>query len=92
LNRGQPDARNLLAVIHAENGETSLAWSELVHEAPDYQPASANLVILGNQTAVANGETAAVALPPSAAVRAITDKGELNVPIDDAPPIPSAER
>jgi tetratricopeptide (TPR) repeat protein len=56
LNPGQPDARNLLAVIHAREGATPLAWSELVHEAPGYQPTRANLAILGSQTAAANGD------------------------------------
>jgi Flp pilus assembly protein TadD len=84
LNPGQPDARNLLAVIHAREGETSLAWSELVHDAPDYQSARANLAILGGRRAAANGEPAAVDLPPATAGKTIADERELNSPTDEA--------
>ena len=64
LNPSQPDARNLLGVIYAEQGRTAkalLVWSELLREAPDYQPARTNLSLLGSQT-VASGGTAAVLL------------------------------
>ena len=75
LNPGQADARNLLGVIYAQEGKTvraSLVWRELVREVPDYEPARTNLTILGSQSEVALGETAAVALPsPAAAVKAI---------------------
>jgi Flp pilus assembly protein TadD len=77
LNPDQPDARNLLGVIYAQKGETvraSLAWSELVRDQPDYQPARTNLAILGSPSEVANGETAAVVLPPTAVVKAIRDE------------------
>ena len=77
LNPGQPDARNLLGVIYAQEGKTasaSLVWSELVRDAPDYEPARTNLVILGNPSEVANGETAAVDLPRAAAVEAISNE------------------
>ena len=40
LNPGQPDARNLLGVIYAQEGKTvraSLIWRELVREVPDYR-------------------------------------------------------
>jgi len=82
LNPGQPDARNLLGVIYARQGEiarASLIWRELVREVPGYEPARANLAILGNQSAVATGETAAVALPPTAVVNAIGDERELEL-------------
>jgi tetratricopeptide (TPR) repeat protein len=75
LNPGQPDARNLLGVIYAEEGKTlraSLIWSELVHDVPDYEPAQKNLALLGSQSEVAFGKAAAAALPtPAAAVKAI---------------------
>src|SRR5271156_4424586 len=77
LNPGQPDARNLLGVTYAQEGESaraSLIWRELVREVPDYEPARANLAILGSPSEVANGETAAVSLPRAAAVNAITDE------------------
>jgi Flp pilus assembly protein TadD len=77
LNPGQPDARNMLGVIYAQEGKTanaSLVWSVLVRDLPDYEPARANLAILGSPSGVANGETAAVDLPPTAAVNAITDE------------------
>jgi tetratricopeptide (TPR) repeat protein len=73
LNPGQPDARNLLGVIYAQEGKTvraSLIWRELVHDVPDYQPARTNLALLDSQSEVVLGETAAVALPPAAAVKA----------------------
>jgi tetratricopeptide (TPR) repeat protein len=74
LNPDQPDGRNLLGVIYAQEGESdraSLIWRELVREVPDYEPARENLAISGNRSAVANGETAAVAPPPAAAVKTI---------------------
>jgi Flp pilus assembly protein TadD len=77
LNPDQPDARNLLGVIYAQKGETvraSLVWSELVRDQPDYQPVRTNLAILGSPSEVANGETAAVVLPPTAVVKAIRDE------------------
>ncbi len=77
LNPGQPEARNLLGVIYAQEGDSaraSLIWRELVREVPDYEPARANLAILGNPSEVANGETAAVSVPRAAAVNAITDE------------------
>jgi Flp pilus assembly protein TadD len=77
LNRGQPDARNSLGVIYAEEGKTvraSLIWRELVREVPDYEPARRNLALLGSQVEVARGKTAAVALPLAAAVKATKDE------------------
>ena len=41
LNPGQPDARNSLGVIYAEegkNGGALLVWRELAREMPDYEP------------------------------------------------------
>ena len=77
LDPGQPDARNLLGVVYAQEGKTvsaSLTWSDLVRDVPDYQPARTNLAILGSPSVVANGETAAVDLPRPAAVNAISDE------------------
>ncbi len=78
LNPRQPDARNLLGVIYAQEGKTvraSLIWRELVHDVPDYEPARKNLALLGSQNEVAFGKTAAAALPPpAAAVRAIKNE------------------
>jgi tetratricopeptide (TPR) repeat protein len=74
LDPGQPDARNLIGVIYGEERETeraSLVWRELVHDVPDYEPARENLRLLSNQLEVARGETAAVVLPPAAAVKSI---------------------
>ncbi len=67
LNPAQPDARNTLGVIYAEERKTdraSLVWRELVREVPNYEPARRNLALLGSQSEVARGETAAVAFPP----------------------------
>jgi len=82
LNPGQPDARNLLGVIYAQEADgdhASLIWRELVREVPDYEPARENLAILGSQSAAANGETTAVVLPPTAVVKAIGDEQELRL-------------
>jgi Flp pilus assembly protein TadD len=49
LKPGQPDARNSLGAIYAEEGNTaraSMVWRELVREVPDYQPARTNLALL----------------------------------------------
>ena len=49
LNPGQPDARNSLGVIYAEERKTvraALVWRELVRETPDYEPARKNLRLL----------------------------------------------
>src|SRR5208283_554962 len=67
LNLNQPDARNSLGVIFAEEGKTvraSLLWRVLVRDAPDYEPARKNLELLNSQVEVAHGETAAVTLLP----------------------------
>ena len=77
LNPGQPDARNLLGVIDAQEGQTvraSLVWRELVNDVPDYEPARANLALLGISNEIARGKTAAVVPPPAAAVAAIEDQ------------------
>jgi Flp pilus assembly protein TadD len=80
LNPRQPDARNLLGVIDAQEGQTvraSLVWRELVHDVPDYEPARANLALVGSQKEVAHSETAAVVPPPAAAVTVIEDQRKL---------------
>ena len=79
LDPQQPDARNLLGVIYAQEGKAESAsrvWHELVRDVPEYEPALANLAILGNPSEVATGETAAVNLPRAAAVNAIVDLPE----------------
>jgi Flp pilus assembly protein TadD len=84
LNPAQPDARNLLGVIYAQEHDTDrayLVWRELVREVPNYEPARTNLAILGSP--IANGETAAVDLPPAAAVNAINDESELLLPASE---------
>jgi Flp pilus assembly protein TadD len=66
LNSRQPDARNLLAVIYVQEGKTVRAseiWHEIVREVPDYELARTNLILLGSQSQVALGETAATTLP-----------------------------
>ena len=82
LDPGQPDARNLIGVIYAEERETeraSLVWRELVHDVPDYEPARENLRLLSNQLEVARGETAAVAPSPGAVVKAmISNRPQVN--------------
>jgi Flp pilus assembly protein TadD len=78
LNPRQPDARNTLGVIYAEEGKTvsaTLVWRELVRATPDYEPARENLWLLGSRVEVARGETAAAALPPAVAVKAAEEQG-----------------
>jgi tetratricopeptide (TPR) repeat protein len=51
LSPGQADARNLLGVIYAREGKTIRAaqtWHDLIRDVPSYQPARANLSILGS--------------------------------------------
>jgi Flp pilus assembly protein TadD len=95
LNPGQPDARNLLAVIYVQEGKTiraSLVWRELVRDVPDYQPARTNLALLGNQNEVVLGETAAVALPPAAAVEAINSASRRRWQASEIQPNPRPSR
>ena len=80
LNPGQPDARNSLGAIYAEEGKTVravLVWRELVRETPDYEPARKNSRLLGSLGEVARGGTAAVSFPPAAAVKRIEDERKL---------------
>ena len=80
LDPRQADARNLLGVIDAQQGQTfraSLVWSELVRDMPDYAPARANLALLGKPNEIARGETAVVVPPPAAAVTTIEDEAKL---------------
>jgi tetratricopeptide (TPR) repeat protein len=84
LNPRQPDALNLLGVIDAQQGQTvraSLVWREIVRDLPDYEPARANLALLGNPNEVARGETAVVVPPPAAAVRTIEGEAKLSAQI-----------
>lgn len=64
LEPGQTDARNLLGVIYAREGNTARAaqvWHDLIRETSDYEPARRNLAILGGQKKVADAMTAAAA-------------------------------
>jgi Flp pilus assembly protein TadD len=85
LNPGQPDARNLLGVIYAQERKTvraSLIWRALMHDVPDYEPARKNLALLAGQNEVAFGKTAAAALPtPAAAVKAIKNERKTTPPV-----------
>ncbi len=66
LNPNQPDVRNALGVIYAEEGETvraSAVWRELLGEVADYEPARRDLELLASQSELAHGETVALALP-----------------------------
>ena len=77
LNPIQPDARNLLGVIYAQEGKTayaSLVWRELVRDVPDNEPARANLEVLASRSGVATGDTAAGNLPPEGAVEPVDER------------------
>jgi Flp pilus assembly protein TadD len=85
LDPEQPDARNLLGVVYAEEGKSqraSLVWRELVHDVPEYEPARENLGLLGNQVQLTRGETAAV-VPPAAAAEAIRDERRPHLPASE---------
>jgi tetratricopeptide (TPR) repeat protein len=92
LDPSQPDALNALSVIYAEQGKTDRAsqvWSELLREAPDYAPARKNLSLVGGPSVAASGETAAVVLPPAAAVNSIRDKPRPHLPAREMEPRPA---
>ena len=79
LDPSQPDALNALGVIYAEEGKTDQAsqvWRELLRETPDSAAARKNLSLVGGPSVAASGETAAVVLPPTAAVNSIRYKPE----------------
>lgn len=79
LNPRQADARNLLGVIYAREGHSARAaqvWRDLLRDAPDYQPARRNLLVLGDSKKVADAKTAAAASPPVAAVRTANESDE----------------
>jgi len=92
LNPTQPDARNSLAVIYAEERKSvraAMVLRELVREAPDYEPARKNLALLGSRVEVARGETAAVTLPPAAAVKATEEQRNARSPASEIQPRPA---
>jgi Flp pilus assembly protein TadD len=91
LNPRQPDARNSLAVIYAEERKSvraAMVLRELMRETPDYEPARKNLALLGSRVEVARGETATVALPPAAAVKATEQQGNPHSPASETQPRP----
>ena len=76
LSYREPDARNLLGVIYAEEGQhvrASLVWRELLRDEPDYEPARMNLALLSRPSEVAPGEAAP-------AVSAIREESEQRLP------------
>jgi Flp pilus assembly protein TadD len=86
LNPQEPDTRNLLGVIYAQEGKTAgawMVWRELAREEPDYGPARKNLELLGSQNEVVLGQTAAVVLPPAAAVKTTKDQPKPSSPISE---------
>jgi cytochrome c-type biogenesis protein CcmH/NrfG len=53
--RLEPDARNMLGVIYARQGDKARAaaqWRDVLRNAPDHGPARANLMILDNKQPV----------------------------------------
>lgn len=92
LNPRQPDARNSLAVIYAEERKSvraAMVLRELVRETPDYEPARKNLALLGSRVEVARDETAAVTLPPAAAVKATKQQPNPDSPTSEIQPRPA---
>jgi cytochrome c-type biogenesis protein CcmH/NrfG len=86
LNPQEPDTRNLLGVIYAQEGKTAgawMVWRELAREEPDYGPARKNLELLGSQNEVVLGQTAAVVLPPAAAVKTTKDQPKPSSPMSE---------
>lgn len=83
LNRAQEDARNMLRVIFAQEGKTTCAsrlWHEMVRDLPDYEPARANLAILGGQSELAAGVTAAAPSSAASIVKASRDERDKHLP------------
>jgi Flp pilus assembly protein TadD len=61
LEPGQLDARNMLGVIYARQGNiarASVEWRDLLQDAPDYNPARANLMMLGDNQSVSGDKEA----------------------------------
>ena len=86
LNPQDADTRNLLGVVYAQQGKTAgawMVWGELAREVPEYAPARKNLALLGSQHEVVLGETAAVVLPPAAAVKTTEDQPKPSSPINE---------
>ena len=74
-----------LAVAKGCQGKTAkaaLVWSELLREAPEYQPAPANLSLLGSETVASGGERRSSSQPPP----------YLNERNPDAPSIPNVSQ
>jgi tetratricopeptide (TPR) repeat protein len=68
LGPERPEARNLLAVIYAEEGHTARAysiWRELVQELPDFEPAQINLSLVDSATPANSGKKRAALVPTS---------------------------
>ena len=68
LSPEDPEARNLLGVIYAEQGQTARAysiWRKLVQKLPDFEPAQVNLSLLGSATPVSSGKRMAFDHPTS---------------------------
>ena len=77
LNPWQPDARNLLGVIYAERGQSvraSLEWREVLREHPDYQPARANLALVGIQSKATPGWDRGGCPPPCGRLKTEPDQ------------------
>ena len=86
LNPQDADTRNLLGVVYAQQGKTAgawMVWGELAREVPEYAPARKNLALMGGQHEVVLGETAAVVLPPAAAVKTTEDQPKPSSPINE---------
>lgn len=65
LSPGQPDERNLLGVIYAEEGKAANAadvWHRLAQDDPGYQPAAQNLQVLDSADEVEGTGAAQIAL------------------------------
>ena len=82
LNPEDADARNTLGVIYAEEGKVvpaALVWRDLVREFPAYEPARANLALLGSHTKLALGEAAVTSCGRRQNSRGQTDNTELGI-------------
>lgn len=89
LNPSQPDVRNSLGVIFAEEGKTVrawLVWRELVREVPDYEPARRNLTLLGSKSRLPVSRRRPLPAPWQAVVKATEDERKPHLPVSEIPP------
>ena len=85
LKPGEPDARNMLGVIYAQEGDTvsaGLVWRELLRDVPGYEPARRNLALLGSQANLPLAKRR-ISSSPAAVVKVVQAKRRMDSPTRD---------